>query len=87
MQSRYNVPKMGLNFKWKREFDGAGKQHFVAVRLNNKQRGSKGNLLEVKLVGQDWGGVCSEGFGQTEASLVCRQVGFKFGAKSTGELY
>ena len=69
----------GLNFNWKRDIPG--KPHLVAVRLNNKQRGSKGNLLEVKLVGQDWGGVCSDGFGLSEASLVCRQVGFQLGAR------
>ena len=71
----------GLNFNWKRELEGAGRKHVVAVRLNNKERGSKGNLLEVKLVGQDWGGVCHEGFGPTEASLVCRQVGFQLGSR------
>ena len=46
-----------------------------ALRMNNKKKGSKGNLVEVKFVNGGWGRVCADGFGATEAAVVCRQLG------------
>ena len=42
--------------------------------------GREANVVEVKVNGS-WGGVCDDGFGFSEAHVVCRQLGYELGAE------
>uniref|UniRef100_A0A194AP14 SRCR domain-containing protein n=1 Tax=Pinctada fucata TaxID=50426 RepID=A0A194AP14_PINFU len=47
------------------------------VRLVNG--GSSYGRLEVNIDGHGWGNVCDDNFGSTEATVVCRQLGYRNG--------
>ena len=37
--------------------------------------------IEIKGYQHGWGGICDDGWGQPEASVICRMLGFRLGAK------
>ncbi|XP_040567664.1 serine protease svh-1 [Lepeophtheirus salmonis] len=42
-------------------------------------KGDKIDIVEVK-IHSTWGGICDDGFGQTEADVLCRQLGYLAGS-------
>ena len=57
---------------WSTPYDGA-------IRLQNSLYTNQG-LVEVYCNGQ-WGTVCDDGFGLTDANTVCRQLGYTGAAR------
>ena len=57
---------------WSTPYDGE-------IRLQDSQYTSQG-LVEVYCNGQ-WGTVCDDGFGSTDANTVCRQLGYTGAAR------
>ncbi|XP_043272593.1 uncharacterized protein [Venturia canescens] len=51
-----------------------------AIRLAGSNRTGEGRV-EVKVFGH-WGQVCDDGFGMIDANVVCKELGFEFGAAS-----
>ncbi|XP_034934293.1 neurotrypsin-like [Chelonus insularis] len=49
-----------------------------AIRLSGSENDFEGRV-EVKILGQ-WGQVCDDGFGMNDATVICKELGFNFGA-------
>lgn len=52
----------------------------VEVRLVGGKSPQEGRV-EIRGYGHGWGGVCDDGWGQPEASVICRMVGYRLGAR------
>ena len=50
------------------------------MRLVGGRSQSEGRV-EVRGHSQDWAGVCDDGWGEPEASVVCRMAGYRLGAR------
>lgn len=60
--------------------DGCGQGSEVEVRIVDGRRPHEGRV-EIRGYGHDWGGICDDGWGQPEASVICKMVGYRLGAK------
>ena len=52
----------------------------LEVRLVGGRVASEGRV-EVRGQGRGWGGVCDDGWGEPEAGVVCRMLGYRLGAR------
>ena len=52
----------------------------VVIRLVDGRAAHEGRV-EIRGYGHGWGGVCDDGWGQPEASVVCKMAGYRLGAK------
>ena len=52
----------------------------VEVRLVGGRSPNEGRV-EIKGYQHGWGGICDDGWGQPEASVICRMMGYRLGAK------
>ena len=52
----------------------------VQIRLVDGDVPNEGRI-EIKAFDYDWGGICDDGFGVTDANVVCREAGFPLGAR------
>ena len=60
------------------------KFYFVGIRLVDGQQGRSGRV-EIRHDGE-WGTVCDDEFGQNEATVVCRTLGFRLLALTVAHL-
>ena len=69
----------------KRDEEGCGWGTEVEVRLVNGRRPHEGRV-EIRGYGHGWGGVCDDGWGEPEATVMCRMLGYRLGAREAALL-
>ena len=64
----------------KRDEAGCSSSTELEVRLVGGRSSNEGRV-EVRGHSHDWAGVCDDGWGEPEASVVCRMAGYRLGAR------